>query len=352
MATEDFSDDILIDTLTNICIIKDLQINGNYSTNYNSMSTIGSKTGLRLYAGGNASATRLQIYNFSASGIFVEGLDNTNARLNKAEISFLNITNCQRGIWMADTNKSEHCILIGNQISQCYIGAKIDSANITINANNFSDNTFGWHSHPLNGRSHNIFSGNLINENKILFENCLSGSLVVGNSFTGNTEIDLNDPTEGVSFFSNSFESPTINDYSGSNIFSGNITLTLFNTTGSKKSIYNNNFLKTGQKISETLLVSGTSSITNDGRYSSSFTIILTNNITLSSPINATHGQKFSWNFLQNEIGNWSVSTTNFQFPTDFSLTINTNANVWSILSGYYNTNTSKIHVSESIGGF
>jgi hypothetical protein len=93
MATEDFSDDILIDTFTNICIIKDLQINGNYSTNYNSMSTIGSKTGLRLYAGGNSSATRLQIYNFSASGIFVEGLDNTNARLNKAEISFLNITN-------------------------------------------------------------------------------------------------------------------------------------------------------------------------------------------------------------------------------------------------------------------
>lgn len=353
-AAPSFTNGYLINTLSNLVIVRDLTIDGNNPTNYAAISTPGVRTGLRLWAAGGAAATRVNAFNWSREAIFVEGINDTTGRPNRATVSFCTVTNSHRGVYMADTNRSEYCTVIANQIWQCYYGLRIDSANVTVMGNNLSDNEYGWHANPSNGRGHSVYVGNTVNHSRIAFFNCTTGASVFGNHFMGSTSVSLLFPTTGVSITANSFESSTINDYGGTNTFANNRVTSAFGQAGTRRSFYRDNWLTTGQKLSEVQAFTSATSVTNDARFGGIWKGTLTNNLTLYAPIQAYDGQEFTWSFLQDAVGTRTVSlSSEFALPTGMSaLSIDTNANRWSTFRGFYSTNTSKIHVTQSQAGY
>jgi len=349
-----FTNGFGIDTGSNTMIIRDIALDGNNITNYVGLGSAGVRSGLRLWAGGFSQAIRVYAHNWSREGIFVEGIDNTTTRLNRSSVSFCSVTNSYRGIHMADTNKAEYCIVANNQVWKCELGLVISSANVTVTGNNVSDCGHGIYVYPLNGRGHSLFTGNTVNHSKVTVRNTTTGATFVGNHFMGGTTIYLTSPNTATVFAMNGFENTTVTDYGGTNQFLMNRVTVAFSQGGTQRSYYRDNFLTTGAKVSEMNIMNSTASITNDARFGGEWKITLTNNVSLLPPTQAFDGQKFSWQFLQDGTGEKTVTpTSGFAWSTNVpSINLSTNANSWSLLEGFYSTNTAKIHVTASHAKF
>lgn len=179
----------VVDCLSNTVNVSDLLIDGGVTTANRSLSELGTVHGLKAWVGGDVWIRDVAVRNCSGYGVFATGIVVDSTHPDRALLSGLSVSNCYWGL-RTDTGKTAEYLRFNNcLISQCYIGAQLQSPNGTFANNRITDNTYGfWFAPWTDNRSHTIVSCNTFNHNtyNLVATNCGTGLTIVGNNLLGN----------------------------------------------------------------------------------------------------------------------------------------------------------------------